>query len=321
MAKLPGRIALILLPVLLYFGVFIAFEPNNYFGFKPRADGTDIIAALRQYERAPKNRIILGDSRLAKFSPAAVEALTGHPYANLAYGGAALKEQLDIADWAIEKNDALEEILFMVSFYTLNRGYNHDRSVIQALNNPLAYITNLGYNLNMLTNLAEHLSRSAQVGGSYETMDPADYTYADYTLPVTGQTVTLRETVGDHLINLLARSENWRLNESLLGRLLETIASCAKKGVRFVLVLPPACPDVHRCLIGPLGIEAPMRQTLEILRQTDALVLDYEFSQLDLLRGDQFYDGFHLDLERGLPAWTKALFTAVAAGEESARAA
>lgn len=308
MGKFIRKVAIILAPILIYFAIFVAFEPNNYFGIKPKADGTDIIAALREYQANPQDRIILGDSRMAKFDPKLVEEITGHSYANLAYGGATITEQLDILNWALEQNPNLSEVVFMVSFYTFNESYNHNRRVISVLNNPLAYVTNLGYNINMLTNMMDHIVPGTEVGGDTETKNPADYKYEEYILPTISQPVTMRTEIGEHITNMLGRSSTWQLNEEVFERLIDSIRTCKKNSVRMFIVLPPAAPDVYRYMVEPLGIEQPMQEAISELLASGADVCDYEFSELDLLQDEDFYDGFHLDLERGLPKWTRMLF-------------
>ena len=306
--------ALALLPIVLYYCLFLAFEPNNYFGLHQKADGTGIMAALRAYGSAPQNRIILGDSRLAKLDEAQVTEATGHSYANLSYGGASLQEQLDILDWALAQNPHMEQVLFMASFYPLNQAYDHDRNVVAAVGNPFVYVTNLGYNLNMLTNLLNHLTPGAEVGGDGESMEPADYTYVDFTLP-NGQVVPMRETMARHVAEVAARSQGWALNQRQLNRLVAAIDTCTRRGIAFVVVLPPASAQVQRYVIDEYGIRPPMVAVVDGLQKTGALVLDYEIGPAaNALRDDQFYDGFHLDLKRGLPQWTKTLFADIARG-------
>lgn len=310
--KLLRNIVLVLLPILLYYCVFVAFEPNNYFGIKKQADGTDIIAALREYEKNPQKNIILGDSRMAKFDLAIAQEASGTQYTNLSYGGASFKEQLDLVDWAMEIQPDLEEIVFGLSFYTLNQGYSHDRKVIDALNNPLAYMTNLGYNINMLTNLINHLTPNTDVGDKGETANPEEYEYAQFINPANGKAITLRKDIGEYLEEITPRTKDWQLNEAQFTRLLETIQTCEEKGIRFIVVFPPAHENVMKYVVRAYGVETPMLKCIAQLNEQPAVVLDYEFTNRPPLRDDQFFDGFHLDIERGLDEWTEILFNDIA---------
>lgn len=306
------NIALVLLPILLYYILFIAFEPNNYFGLKAQADGTDIMAVLRQYKSHPTNRVILGDSRMAKISDETALEQSGQAYANLAFGGAALKEQLDILDWVEKQNPDLEQVVFMVSFYTLPKTYNQDRMIIHALNNPFVYMTNLGYNINMLTNLYDHLSPKRQVGATGESR-PLDGPQIPYQTPA-GDTVMLPQPLAEHLVNMASRTGEWAVNDKQLQRLLDTIADFEEKGIEFVLVLPPAAPEVMSYIIQADHIYNDMQPVLKALHQSGARVLDYEFVGQGLFDTDQFYDGLHLDAQRGLPYWTHMLFEDLTGG-------
>lgn len=298
--------ALALVPIFLYYSLFLVFEPNNYFGLKKKADGTNVMATLREYEKTPQNHIILGDSRTAKFEPGIVKKASGNSYANLSYGGASFKEQLDILQWALAKNPNMQEVVFMASFYSFNKAYNHDRQVISALKNPFVYLTNLTYNINMLTNLFNHLNPAATVGSQGQSMAPENYEYIKTT--VAGQDVTMRSIMALHVNELAKRSENWQLNTKEFERLLNIIDECTQKGIAFTVVLPPASQEVQKYVIQGFAIGAPMQKALETLQKTDALVLDYEIDPKVTLKDEQFYDGFHLDLVRGLPQWTEMLF-------------
>jgi hypothetical protein len=124
--------------------------------------------------------------------------------------------------------------------------------------------------------------------------------------------------MAEHLAGVLPRTEGWALNGEQLARLCEMIADCLAAGIRFTVVLPPASPEVHEYVIGSLGIAPLMAPALQALRASGAAVLDYEFALTGTLSETQFYDGFHLDLERGLGPWTQQLFSAVKEGRDGA---
>ena len=153
MKNILKKLALLMIPVLLWFAFFVAFEPNNYFGLKASASSSQPVARVRAYQQEPGTNLILGDSRLAHFDMALVDELSGRNWQNLAFGGASLKETLDLADYVLDSGREVDTLLVEVSFYTLNAGYNTDRfaTLEKTLNNPLAYCFNLEYNVNALT--------------------------------------------------------------------------------------------------------------------------------------------------------------------------
>ena len=138
MKNILKKLALLMIPVLLWFAFFVAFEPNNYFGLKASASSSQPVARVRAYQQEPGTNLILGDSRLAHFDMALVDELSGRNWQNLAFGGASLKETLDLADYVLDSGREVDTLLVEVSFYTLNAGYNTDRfaTLEKTLNNP-----------------------------------------------------------------------------------------------------------------------------------------------------------------------------------------
>ena len=164
MRKLLGRLCLFLLPVALYLALFVAFEPYNYFGLRAGATDTNQpIYRVRSYLQQPENVIFLGDSRMAHLDMELAGEILGTPCSNLAFGGASEQEMIDLFWFAAEENPNLERVYLEVSFYTMNRYYDKDRAgnIRTVAENPLAYMLNLSYNLEMLANLKNTLTGTA----------------------------------------------------------------------------------------------------------------------------------------------------------------
>ena len=176
MKNILKKLALLAIPVLLWLAFFIAFEPNNYFGLKASATSSQPVARVRAYQQDPGTNLILGDSRLAHLDMGLVDSLSGQSWQNLAFGGASLKETLDLADYLLDSGHDADTLLVEVSFYTLNAGYNTDRfaTLEETLNNPLAYCFNLEYNVNALTVAMDTLR------GTPDTIESGDWVAADY---------------------------------------------------------------------------------------------------------------------------------------------
>ena len=184
MKHILRNLALLLVPVLAYFCLFAAFEPNNYFGLHPNTDSDAPISRLKDFKREPGNSIIIGDSRFAHFDMELVEQTSGRSWQNLAIGGASLREGIDLLNWALDNNPDLEEVIFGFSFYTINQGYDTDRmsNLEKTLNNPFAYFFNLEYNVNMLTNLQNQITGRVDAPETGDWVYPQDYTAADGTV-------------------------------------------------------------------------------------------------------------------------------------------
>lgn len=314
MKKLLRNVALLLLPILLYYAVFLAFEPNNIFGLRRETPTGAVFGALRGYRQAPTPGVLLGDSRFAnieKENMELIDRVTGRAFTNLAYGGASLKESLDELDYLLENYAGLEEVVFELSYYTLNANYAADRFpyIEKALYNPFVYLTSLYYNLEALQNCLLWLQGKALYGGASETRDPAADVYIQWQTPG-GETVKLRQDIADYLAAIGPNVQNWTLDESeegQLARLLESIAACQARGIRFVVVLPPVHDAVMEYAIQANGIYEQMLPVLEALRASGAEVLDYEISGRPAYGEEMWFDGMHLDYSRGLPQFAERL--------------
>lgn len=310
MRNILKKLALLGIPVLVWFVFFAAFEPNNYFGLKASATSSQPVARVRAYQQDPGTNLILGDSRLAHFDMDTVASVSGKPWQNLAFGGASLKETLDLADYVLDSGNPVDSLLLEVSFYTLNAGYNTDRfqALEETLNNPLAYCLNLEYNVNALTVAMDTLK------GTPDTIESGDWTAADYQAE-DGTVLPLHRKLYDYPATITPKCRNWSLNEAQLERLGQLAARCKAEGIRLTVVLPPMAENVRTEVCDVYGITAAMQDDVlprlrTLAAEQDFTLLDYEWEGSCITDDDkQFFDGFHLDEKYGLPDWTKQLFT------------
>ena len=241
---------------------------------------------------------------------ARVEQVSGKAWQNLAFGGASLKETLDLADYVLDSGNRVDSLLVEVSFYTLNAGYNTDRfqALEETLNNPLAYCLNLEYNVNALTVAMDTLK------GTPDTIESGDWTAADY-LADDGTTLPLHRKLYDYPAIITPKCRSWTLNEAQLTRLAELAARCQNEGIALTIVLPPMAENVRTEVCNPFGITEAMQDEVlpelhAIAAETGCTLLDYEWNGSCITDDDtQFFDGFHLDEKYGLPDWTEELFT------------
>lgn len=304
------KLILLFLPVYLWLAFFLAFEPNNYFGLKSAASSSQPIARVRAYEQNPGTRLMIGDSRLAHFDMEQVEELSGEVWQNLAFGGASLKECVDLVNYILDSGNAVEEILFELSFYTLNANYSTDRfsALTDTLRSPVAYCLNLEYNVNALTVFLD------TVKGTPDTIESGDWTSSDY-YDDDGNPIPLHKKLYEYPSLLAARCRDWTLNEDELNAFLAMAARCRERGIALTVVLPPMADIVRTEVCGAFGITAVMQtEVLPRLIVQDFTLLDYEWSGSCITDDDrQFYDGFHLDERYGLPDWTRQLMQDMAA--------
>lgn len=314
MKNILKKLALLAIPVAAWLAVFIAFEPNNYFGLKDSAGSSQPVARVRAYQQDPGRNLILGDSRLAHFDMDLVAAVSGEEWQNLSFGGASLKETLDLAGYVLDSGHPVDTLLVEVSFYTLNEHYNTDRfsQLEETLENPLAYCLNLEYNVNALTVLLDTLR------GTPDAIESGDWVESDYRAD-DGTLLPLHRKLYDYPATITPKCRNWTLNEEQFARLRTLAAACSARGVRLILVLPPMAENVRTEVCDVFGItEAMENEVLPTLRawsEADGFtLLDYEWGGSCITDDDtQFFDGFHLDERYGLPDWTVQLFSDLSA--------
>ena len=309
MKHILRRLAVVLIPVYGWLAFFVAFEPNNYFGLKAEAGSSQPVARVRAYQKQPGRNLILGDSRLAHFDEALIAEICGEEWQDLAFGGASLRETLDLAQYVLDSGAPVDRMMLGVSFYVLNAGYDTDRfaALEETLRNPIAYCLNLEYNVNALTGFQNWLLHTPDTVETGE-WGPQDYLDAD------GAPIPVHRILYDYPARIAPRCEGWALNEQQFGRIAQLAAQCRARGVRLAVVLPPMAGIVRETVGVPFGIEAEMQNT--VLPQLRAWAEEYGFALRDDEWGGsciadddaQFYDGFHLDEVHGLPDWTRQLF-------------
>ena len=314
MLHIIKRLALILTPVYLWLAFFVAFEPNNYFGLKADTDSSQPVARVRAYQQEPGSRLIIGDSRLAHFDMDLVGEVSGQAWQNLAFGGASLRESLDLAAFALDSGNEVQEILFELSFYTVNTNYDTDRfsTLEETLNNPLAYCLNLEYNVNALTMFLN------TVNNTPDTIESGDWGPADY-FDEEGNAIPLHWKLYQYPSLIDSKCSSWSVNEEQLLRLGDLARRCSEEGVKLTIVLPPMAENVRTEVCEKYSIDQKMQaDVLPLLQEWSAqygcTLLDYEWGGSCITDDDtQFFDGFHLDEKYGLPDWTRQLFTEMGA--------
>lgn len=307
MKKILPKLCLALAPIFIYLAVFVAFEPNNYFGLRKNGSDNSPISRIRAYENAPKSAIILGDSRMAHFDMALVNETAGREYANVSYGGASLEESIDEFYYLYKKFPQIDKAVFGVSFYTLNLNYrtaNRMATLETQLENPAAYVFNLEYNINTLTVISDKLR------GLPDIEETAEHTCDEY-VDANGNKLQFRQGLLDYAGTLQSVCAGYAINEAALEKLLEMADFCRENGVDLTIVLPPMDESVRVLVCEPNGIDTAMQPALAAIKASGAQVLDYEWQHAPSYPDTAYYDGFHLDTRHGLPDFTKTLFSEV----------
>ena len=325
--KLCTKLFLFLLPVILYFCVFIYFEPYNYFELKQDVTDTNQpIYRVRNYIKNPEDAILIGDSRMAHLDVETINNVSGKSFSNLAFGGASQQEINDLFYFAIEENPSVDTVYLQVSFYTLNAQYDKDRigDIKKTSENALSYMFNFNYNVEMLRNMVNPVTDKSKATATYDESDYLDengnilsyrsqlLSYCQAIYPnISSYDVKdvplsmLEETFLDP-----ARLEDniWALNETEFDRLLEIAEYCEQNDIELTFVFPPMHEVLLELCMKPLGIEVEMLKVIDALNATTANVVDYELTERYDIDEALFYDGFHMDEVLAMDGYINKLF-------------
>lgn len=306
MVKLARKLAIILLPIVIYFAAFIYFEPYNYFGLKESEySGDSAIVRVRNYNAEPEDVILLGDSRMAHFDMDLVEKLVGEKVGQLAFGGASFNESMDLLEYALERNENIHTVFFEVSFYTLNESYYKDRmsSIETIAENPFAYMLNFNYNVEMLSNVRWVLQGVENVASPHhQEWTDEDYYHED------GTKRTYRKNLEEYAVDTIYPvCENYALDSADIERYISLAKLCRARGIKLYTVMPPADQSLVDLVIEPLGIGEHINAFIETVSPYTE-VLNFEYNDVNPFSEDLFFDGFHLDVYSGLPVFTEMLF-------------
>ncbi len=308
MKDIIKKLGILFIPVVIYFALFVYFEPYNYFGlFDDEYSGDSAMARVREFNLQPADTIILGDSRMAHFDMDLVESLVGEEVSQLSFGGASFNESLDLLEYAMDYNENLKTVYFGASFYTLNESYFKDRmSQIETVStNPIAYMLNFSYNIEMLNEILYAVKGIENVAEKEEGIwEDSDYYYED------GTKRKYRKNLEEFALeNILPVVENpqYKYDEEDVLRYIEILKECNEKGITVYTVLPPLDDSLKELVVEELGLEIYIDRFInEVVPYSE--VLNYEYNEVNPFTQDEFYDGFHLDPVRGLEKFTIMLF-------------
>ncbi len=305
MLKLVKKLALVSLPIIIYFAIFVYFEPYNYFGLKNNEySGDSRMYRVREYTKYPADVIILGDSKLAHFDMATVEKLVGEKVGQLAFGGASFNESMDLLEYAIEKNPDLHTVYFGASFYTLNRSYYKDRmsSIETTATNPFAYMLNFNYNIEMLNEIKWFISGIENVAETHHK----DWTEEDF-FDEKGNPLPYRRNLMEYADTIYGVCKNYEYDTADVERYIKLARLCRARGITLYTVMPPMDDSLKIEVVDKLGIDKHIKSFMEEVSDYSE-VINFEYNEENIFTQEQFFDGFHLDTYSGLPIFTQMLF-------------
>lgn len=282
--KLIFKLIALFLPFIILLGAFIYYEPYDYFGLYNDNRGfsnPNPIPRVRSFLNHPDKTIILiGSSRTAYLDMQTVSEyldIDSSP-ANLAFGGASLKEQIDLFWFAVEER-SVTEVYFDLSFYSFNKNYAYDRviPVIQESEDFFMYFKNeevQKQTRETIKNIFLSKDNSAQRPVRERT---AEQKAAD--MQEDAQTI----------YNVCS---TYVFDNERLADLVEMAKYCEKNSIKLIFMCPPLYQTIWNQVIYPLDLNQYLEKYKTELSQY-APVYDMEYVSPAVLRYDDFTDGFH----------------------------
>ncbi|MBQ8995589.1 MAG: hypothetical protein IJ091_07220 [Oscillospiraceae bacterium] len=299
MKKILKKLIIYSLPFLILFGMFVAFEPYDYFGM--RNGKSDYLckplSSVRELLLNHPENIVLGDSRMANLNMELAESFAGEPYTMLGFGGAQTGELIELFWYATEHTE-LKKVIFGVNLYTTidEQGPGRIPSVIEQAEDPAKFILHAGHWLGAINALKTSILNAVwSATGHPERMefpeDPTDYSRAQdipaemgekYRLNLEEYCKLLRSNMG---ISPEVRQET-------VDKLKEVVEYCDANGIEIIFVYPPIHISVYE-MYEDMDVLKEAEKYKSYLRSV-AKVYDFEFPNSFTENDDNFYDGFHL---------------------------
>ena len=175
-------------------------------------------------------------------------------------------------------------------------------SIEKTAENPFAYILNFNYNIEMLNNIKNTLSG----GAALDEKEIGYWTDEDYLYP-DGTRRPFRKNLEEYADTIYSVCENYKPDKADVERYIELLKRCREKGITVYTVLPPMDRSIRELVVDKLGIGPDILKFIDSVKDYSR-VLNFEYVDDDPFTEYNFYDGFHLDMETGLPIFTKMLF-------------
>jgi hypothetical protein len=192
-----------------------------------------VLQSIISFSKDPRPNILLGDSQMALFRADEIEAVTGLPYRNLAYGGGTLSEAITTF-WYATRTVRLQRVYFGMSFYSFtDSSRNRAVSAEHIVKRPFAYFSD-----------GDVLEAAWDDVAARFLYHPVSYQ----------PTVDVATFWQQQLAELERRKRTYSASEQTLADLRALVHYCRTHGIEIVFVIPPEHEDVRR-RIEKLGMD------------------------------------------------------------------
>ncbi|MBC8530267.1 hypothetical protein [Gehongia tenuis] len=278
MKKIVVKLLIFFMPVFLWISLFTSLDPYDYWNFFNDYRGFEegIVTPLprmRKYLNSDTSTLLLGDSRTAYVWRQMKTLGVDDEYANLAFGGASLKESIDLFWFAAEKRKP-ERVIFQISFYTMNSAYALDRvpQVVDQAENVFQYYLNFDHNRLAFNNLKQWV---APIKVEPEPELPR------------------AERRAKELEYVSVPCADYSINEEMLNGLIEIAQYCNNEGIELYFITPPMHRDFWDQIVDRYELQDELDYYKAKLSQY-APIYDMEWRS-DIIDSEDFTDGMHFD--------------------------
>ena len=297
--QIVKKLILYCLPFLVLLGMFVAFEPYDYFGLR-HGDSEYLckpLSGVREVLLNQPENIVLGDSRMANLNMDLAEEFSGEPYTMLGFGGAQTGELIELF-WYAAEHTQLKKVMFGINLYSTidEQGSGRIPAIIEQAEDPVQFVLHAGHWLGAINAAKTKIMNAVwSAAGHPERMsfpeDPTDYSRPQdipqemgekYRLNLEEYRDLIRSNFGEHP----------EVRQETVDKLAEVVEYCDANGIEIVFVYPPIHISIYE-LYEELDILDDMEKYKGYLRSV-APSLDMEYPNSFTENDDNFYDGYHL---------------------------
>jgi hypothetical protein len=281
MRKFILKIALIVIPVLLWGVIIVVVDPFSYFNHnlvgkdakKPAESLNTLMYRTLDYMNAPSENMLIGDSRTNALPIDLVSQLTDKSWKKLNTNAAKLNEIFDLFYMANERKK-LKNVIIGINFNMFNEYGFMDRvsGLKKMQDNPLMYIYNK------------------------DVAEAAYYTMKGFFLNEEFESKPSKSKEEFWKWNVSVKATHWygryKFPDTLCSELIAFDEYTQKNDINVVFIITPHHKDFHDRLVH-FGLENEEKRFKEIMFNLNAKVYDYDFKNEITQSKSNFLDPVH----------------------------
>ena len=277
-----------MIPLYVYVLVVYLIDPYNMLRIENRQTLVELkrkisnsynypLFKIIEYSNAPKENIILGDSRASKFTTELFQEIFHEDVYNMSYGGATLQEIIDTFN-EISENHPLTKVYLCLNFnlYNKNNMRNRVPESLEIANSIGSYFSNK-YTLKSTFSIVKYL-----LSGSEPMIEKPPFSeeeFWQYQLESAASSFYQEYSYPDNYFKDLNKISDF----------------CKANNIELIIIIPPTHIDLQK-RIGDFGLtEADMRFKEDMKEM--AKLFDFDFPNAITQDRNNYLDPFHFKEE------------------------